>query len=114
MSPHNLVRAAALGLSLFVAAAAGGGPAFAMGMEESIDVNCLARDALRHYLNRAYGEGRVAQGELDTGNQVELFVSRNGTWTLVEMKAEGLGCVQAYGKHMRFDLSKVPARQSPF
>ena len=84
-----------------------------MTMPDVMDVSCLARDTMSHYLDRAYGEGRIAQAELDNGNQVELFVSRRGTWTLVEMTPDGQGCVQAYGQRMKVEGKRLPTRHSP-
>lgn len=42
------------------------------------------RDMLTTYLDRAFAERPVSAGELDSGNEVELFTSRWGSWTLVE------------------------------
>jgi len=75
--------------------------------------SCLTLGTLRDYLDRAYGERPTAQAELDTGNPVELFVSRQGTWTLVEMTPDGQGCVHAYGKHMKLDGGGMPKRNTP-
>jgi len=111
MSFKTFVLSLALVLPAAIGSAAG--PALAMAMPDVMDVNCLARDTMSHYLDRAYGEGRIAQAELDNGNQVELFVSRSGTWTLVEMTPDGQGCVQAYGQHMKVEGRRVPVRQSP-
>ena len=41
-------------------------------------------DRLATYLDRAFAEQPVSAGELDNGNEVELFTSRWGSWTLVE------------------------------
>ena len=41
------------------------------------------------YLDRAFSEQPVSAGELDNGNQVELFTSRWGSWTLVERLPDG-------------------------
>jgi|TARA_B100001971_G_scaffold173451_1_gene166354 hypothetical protein len=114
MSPKNLALTAALALP-FAFATISPAPAMAMTMikPDFRAVSCLARGTLRDYLDRAYGEGRIAQGELENGNQVELFVSRQGTWTLVEMTPDGQGCVHAYGKRMKLDGGGRPARHSP-
>lgn len=70
---------------------------------DGLDVGCLARDTLNDYLSGAYGEGRIAQAQLQNGHQVELFLSRRGTWTLVELMPDGQGCIHAYGQHMKVD-----------
>ncbi len=110
MSLKNLALSAALALPFTIAAV---DRAPAVTVPDIMDVSCLARDTLRNYLDRAYGEGRMAQAELDNGNQVELFVSRRGTWTLVEMMPDGLGCVHAFGKHMKVDGRGLPVPHSP-
>ena len=40
-------------------------------LPDMLNVNCLARDTLNNYLDRAYGECRIAQAELDNGRRVE-------------------------------------------
>ena len=81
-------------------------------MPDMMDVSCLAHDTLNNYLERAYGEDRIAQAELENGHRVELFLSRLGTWTLVELMPNGLGCVHAYGQRMKIDTS-LPAKHKP-
>lgn len=87
--------------------------ATAMSMPDMMDVSCLAQDTLSKYLDRAYGEGRIMQAQLDNGHQVELFASRRGTWTLVELMPDGQGCVHAYGKRMKVDGGGLPGLHSP-
>lgn len=87
--------------------------ASAMTKPDFLAESCLALGTMRDYLGRAYGERRAAQAELDNGNPVELFVSRQGTWTLVEMTPDGQGCVHAYGKHMKLDGGGMPKRNTP-
>ncbi|MDA1100906.1 MAG: hypothetical protein O2967_18185 [Proteobacteria bacterium] len=108
MSLRNIALSAALALPITTASMNS-----ALAMPDFMDVSCLARDTLSNYLDRAYGEGRIAQAELDNGNQVELFVSRQGTWTLVEMMPDGQGCVHAYGRHMKVDGRSLPALRNP-
>lgn len=110
MSLKNLTLCAALVLPVTLAAFS---PALAMTVPDTMDVSCLARDTLSNYLDRAYGEGRIARAELDNGNPVELFASRRGTWTLVEMMPDGLGCVHAYGKRMKVEDGGMPPPHSP-
>lgn len=81
-------------------------------LPDMLDVSCLARDTLNNYLDRAYGEGRIAQAELDNGRRVELFLSRRGTWTLVEFMPNGLGCVHAHGQSLKVD-TRLPAKHNP-
>ena len=76
-----------------------------------ISQSCLARAALTSYLERAFGEARVAVGELDNGHRVEIFASRQGSWTLVEFMPDGQGCINAHGTRMR--VEKLNLKQQP-
>ncbi len=89
---------AALAAALAVAA-----PGAAAAMPDIMDVSCLEHKVLNEYLGRAYGESRIAQAQLENGHPVELFLSRRGTWTLVELMPDGQGCVHAYGQRMKLD-----------
>ena len=84
-----------------------------MAMPDHMDESCLAQDTLNNYLERAYGEGRIARAELDNGHLVELFASRRGTCTLVELTPDGQGCVHAYGQRMKMDSDGLPIQRSP-
>ena len=84
----------------------------AVAMPDMKEISCLARDTLTDYLDRAYGEGRIAQAELDNGNQVELFLSRRGSWTLVELIPDGQSCVHAYGQRMKVN-GGLPVKHNP-
>lgn len=73
----------------------------ATAAEADRDVRCLQRDALVDYLDRAFQEGRVAEGELSNGNRLLLFASRKGTWTMVELANDGQGCIAGSGNGLR-------------
>ncbi len=77
---------------------------------EEISQSCLARAALASYLERAFGEARVAVAELENGHRVEIFASRQGSWTLVEMMPDGQGCINAHGIRMRVEKSNLKRR----
>jgi hypothetical protein len=49
----------------------------------------LDHDMLTTYLDCTFTERPVALGELDGGNEVELFTSRSGSWTLAERLPDG-------------------------
>ena len=65
--------------------------------------HCLPHDRLVSYLDRAFAEERIATAALDEGMPVELYVSRRGTWTLVEVHSDGLGCINTYGEHFNLE-----------
>lgn len=98
----------AIGLLVVVTA----GPAAAT--EDFSGPNCLAHSKLAGYLDSAFGEGRVATGQLDSGAEIELFASRDGSWTLVEKRADGFGCVTASGHNMKVErLIRAGAIDTP-
>ena len=96
-----VVRTALLALILAVTAT----PAFAMWQD------CMDRGALEVYLDQAFAESRVATGELENGNEVDLYTSRRGSWTLVERRAGGLACVHASGTGWHVDMRALGIRQ---
>lgn len=65
---------------------------------------CLPHATLIDYLGRAFDESRVATAALDEGQPGELYASRRGTWTLIEVHENGMGCIRAYGE--RFHLER--------
>ena len=77
----------------------------AESVESGIGYKCLRHSELAIYLERAFNESRVAVAELENGNRMELFASRRGTWTLVELMPDGMSCVNAHGKSMRVEKS---------
>tara|TARA_R110002167_G_scaffold174989_1_gene373999 strand:- start:144 stop:497 length:354 start_codon:yes stop_codon:yes gene_type:complete len=80
--------------------------------EQFQDQNCMAPAALKQYLDRAFSEGRVASGWLDNGNRVELFATGGGTgtWTLIEFREDGSGCITAHGTGLRVERINLPLR----
>ena len=45
------------------------------------------------------------------GNEVDLYTSRRGSWTLVERRAGGLACVHASGTGWHVDMRALGIRQ---
>ncbi len=101
-----MMRIAAL--AAVVAVAAVGAPP-AVAMDDADARSCLTYDMMANYLDRAFDEGRVAVGELENGHAVEMFASRSGTWTLVEIMPDGNGCIRASGTRMKVErLNRRP------
>lgn len=100
------------GLALAALALVLTAPAQAQAMGFDYGVSCLKQAELRSYLGRAFNEARVAEGVLENGNRVELFASRTGSWTMVELPGEELACIHSYGhglKVERLNQLKRPA-----
>ncbi len=84
--------------------------ASAQAVAHEMRQECLEHGDLVTYLDRAFNESRVAVAEAENGNRVEIFASRRGSWTLVEIRPDGQGCIQAHGKRMRVERSNVSKR----
>lgn len=81
----------------------------AVAAEDADATSCLTYDMMASYLDRAFDEGRVAVGELENGHTVEMFASRSGTWTLIEIMPNGNGCIRASGTRMKVErLNRRP------
>ena len=83
-----------------------GGPASAAPED------CMGFLELEDYLDRAFAEARIESGLLENGNPVYLFVSRAGSWTLVESVPDGQACVHASGTHWQPRRGADTARRS--
>jgi len=76
---------------------------------EAIKQDCMAYADLTSYLASAFGEVRSGNGELENGSSMELFVSPSGSWTMIELRGDGLGCVHASGNQLKLEMPKRPA-----
>jgi hypothetical protein len=59
---------------------------------------CGLREQLIKDLADTYKEKRVAMALTATGDLLEIFVSRGGTWTAVVSKPSGRACIVAAGE----------------
>jgi hypothetical protein len=103
----NMLRMATTFLAVFMAAgainlaAAEAVDREAVDRTEIADANrCLPKSEMIDYLKRAWSEVPVAEGALSNGNPTTLYLSRRGTWTLVEKRQDGKACVEASGSNM--------------
>ena len=58
---------------------------------------CLPRDEVTAWLKAMHNEVVIGKGLSRTGLGMELFVSPEGTWTIVTTPPSGLSCVRAAG-----------------
>ncbi len=77
---------------------------------DSDGVHCLPRQELNSYLGRAWNESRQLSGDLENGNPMAIYVSRRGSWTLVEFRPDGQACVHASGSRMSPHLARETKR----
>jgi len=61
-------------------------------------LQCGNRDQMVKILDKRFKENRFAMGLSTNVTLLELFVSKNGTWTILSTRANGLACVVAAGK----------------
>ncbi len=78
-----------------------------LAMEADRSGNCLNHEQLTVYLDRAFSEARVAEALMENGNEMQLFASRRGSWTLIERLPDGESCIHAHGSRMRFERNSV-------
>ena len=62
---------------------------------------CAPHNDLVEYLRDAYREEPAAVGTTADGNQLEILVSRNGSWTLIVTTPEGRSCAEVAGNGWR-------------
>ncbi len=67
---------------------------------------CLMDGQMTSYLRQAWQEQPKAVGDLSQGNRTTLFVSRAGSWTLVEHRNDGRACVLASGSRISMAVEK--------
>jgi hypothetical protein len=63
---------------------------------------CMKHGALVALLGERYQEFRHAIALTDSGLMLEVFVSRDGTWTILLTTPDGLACVTASGEAWEF------------
>jgi len=61
-------------------------------------LQCGNRDQMVKTLDKRFKENRFAMGLSSSVTLLELFVSKNGTWTILSTRANGISCVMAAGK----------------
>lgn len=105
----SLARAAgAAVLGIGVATAMAVAPAVA----ESRASGCGERKLMVDHLKSTYGEQRMGGGLQSATGLVELYVSAEGTWTLLLTRPDGTSCPIAVGEAWRND-NPVPLGEKP-
>lgn len=93
--PAGVLIAAGLG----VAAATGQAQSQAQDPSQAQEpAQCNQREALVQQLDAQFGERSAAVGQVDTQSVVEIFVSKQGTWTILVSGTDGGSCVLAAGE----------------
>ena len=65
---------------------------------QAIDAFCGDHMEITSRLGKTYGESRAGFGLLDDGRMVEIFTSRQGTWSMLVTAPGGVTCLVASGE----------------
>jgi len=98
-----------LGFALVVSVFALSTPSRAI--EYDVGISCMKQGELLSFLYDAFHETWFANGRLANGQPVEVYMSKTGSWTMVEFIDNGYGCIQSsdHDKQIeRLDNYKVP------
>lgn len=68
-------------------------------IEESGMVNCAARNDIVSKLDQMFKESPQAVGVVNNQAVVEIFVSAEGTWTILATGTDGNSCVLSSGEN---------------
>lgn len=118
VSSHTLTNTlrkaafAALSATTLAAAAIIGLPSTEANAQQTI---CGARESLVERLEVRFKENETAYGITGNGMVAELFVSAEGSWTLVLTRPDGISCLMAAGQNWEMlppDLSAT-AQETP-
>ncbi len=84
------ITLAALAISAFAS--------FATMSAASAQSVCSERTKFVDQLSVNYAENTVGLGIVNNGSVLEILVSKNGTWTILVTKPNGISCVVATGE----------------
>lgn len=73
-----------------------GSPALAQVMQE--DLTCGVRDTVIERLELRFGEIQQGTGLVSTNRVLELWRSKDGTWTILMTRPDGKTCIMAAGE----------------
>lgn len=70
---------------------------------------CAPRDALVAHLAEEYGERRIGAGLVRDTRIVELFVSEDGSWSILATDPRGTACLVGNGGGWETTVDEMPA-----
>jgi hypothetical protein len=71
----------------------------------AVGVQCAKHEQLVGMLSKKYSESPIAMGTVNEDRYMQLFVSRQGSWTILVTKTDGQACIVAAGQNWE----KLPA-----
>ena len=58
---------------------------------------CGMRADLANHLSKVYAEVPVGRGLTENGTLIEIFAAKNGSWTMLETRPNGISCLRGSG-----------------
>ena len=71
----------------------------------AIEIQCASHKQMVGLLAKKYSENPVAMGTVNSDRYMQIFVSSQGTWTVLVTKTDGEACIVAAGNNWE----KLPA-----
>jgi hypothetical protein len=65
----------------------------------AVGIQCAKHDQLVGLLAKKYSENPIATGTVNDDRYMQLFVSPQGTWTILMTKTDGQACIVAAGEN---------------
>lgn len=59
---------------------------------------CGERNKFLNHLSNGYSEAPVAMGLVSNGSILEVLASKDGSWTIIVTRPDGMSCVVAAGE----------------
>ena len=68
---------------------------------------CAAHDDMVTFLEKRYKELPRALGLVSTSGLMEIYVSKNGTWSILMTTTKGKSCIIAAGKYWEDAIKQI-------
>jgi hypothetical protein len=65
----------------------------------AVQVQCAKHSQMVGLLSKKYSENPVAMGTVNEDRFMQLFVSKQGSWTILVTKTDGEACIVAAGQN---------------
>ncbi len=72
--------------------------ATALALPAMAQTVCGDRAKFLNHLSRSYSEAPQAMGLISNGAILEVLVSKDGSWTIIVTRPNGLSCIMAAGE----------------
>lgn len=82
------------------------------GSASAVQVRCAGQEQMTGLLSKKYREVPLAMGTVNSDRYMQLFVSAQGTWTILVTKTNGEACIVAAGENWE-KIPQPTARAEP-